>query len=334
MAGLGLALVSLFEWIKDSMDNSRELREWKDNEKKYGFSRCDGLQPGNPKRPLYHVVLYSPRRRISRSGWVQFDWTKVGYVDEHRRIVIPLIYEIGGEFENGVAIVSKDGSKYGAIDIQGNEVIPMIYSELESIKGSTFYLAKKNGYYGVLTKEGKEIIPYKYYSIKQEGGCLIACIHKVDPYSYCYGLFSLEGTPILPAIYSEIEYAGHDFFWVSEAITHKKGLVNISGKWVIPAEYEDVRMYYKKERLYIVRKDLKWGCIDIDNNIVVPFLYDDCPTIWKRGNVVFAKCKLNGKYGFIEAQGGHIIVHIPFENKDREKVRKKAIRLMKSRGLY
>lgn len=333
MAGLGLALVSLFEWIKDSIGNSRELREWKKNEEKYGFSRCYDLQSGRPKRSLYQAVLYSPKRRI-KFGEVLFSWAKIGYVDENRRIVIPLIYESGGVFENGVAIVSKDGMTYGAIDTQGNEVIAMIYSKLENIEGTTLYLAEKNGYYGVLTNEGKEIIPFEYCYIRQEEGYLIACVHNVDPDSYCYGVFSEEGKLVLPVIYYDIRFGGQDCFWVKEAVSCKRGLINTSGKWLIPAEYDDVGVYWRKEQLCTVSKDMKWGCIDINNNIVIPLLYDSHITIWKRGNVVFAICRLNGKFGFIEVHGGYTTVHVPFKNKNWEKVHKKAKALMKSRGLY
>ena len=330
MAGLGLALVSLLEWIKDSIGNSRELREWKENEEKYGFSRCYSLQSGCP---LYQAVLYSPKRRI-KSGEILFSWAKIGYVDENRRIVIPLIYESGGVFENGVAIVSKDGMTYGAIDTQGNEVIAMIYSELKNIKGTTLYRAEKNGYYGVLTNEGKEIMPFEYCDIRQEEGYLIACVHNVDPDSYCYGVFSEEGKLVLPVIYYDITSGGQDCFWVKEAVSCKRGLINTSGKWLIPAEYEKVGVYHKRDELYTVSKDMKWGCIDINNNIVIPLLYDTDPTIWKRGNVVFALCRLNGKFGLIEVHGGYTTVHIPFENKNWVKVEKRAFALMKSRGLY
>ena len=325
---LGLALFSLFRWIfgwiKGSIDNYRYFRKCKENEKKYGFSVCFWW----PKGPLYKAVLYGPER-------------KIGYVDENRRIVIPLIYKSGGEFENGVAIVSKDGMTYGAIDTQGNEVIAMTYSKLENIKGTTLYRAEKNGCYGVLTNEGEEIMPFEYCDIRQEEGYLIAGVHNVDPDSYCYGVFSEEGKLVLPVIYYDIMYGGQDCFWVKEAVSCKRGLINTSGKWLIPAEYQSVGVYHKnhreeqlEEQLYTVCKDMKWGYIDINNNIVIPLLYDNVPTIWKRGNVVFAVCELNGKYGLIEVHGGYTTVHVPFKNKNWEKVEKKAIALMKSRGLY
>lgn len=319
--GLGLALFSLFGWIfgwiKDSIGNYRYFRKLKENEKKYGFSQCYWW----PKRPLYKAYLYGPEE-------------KIGYVDENRRIVIPLIYKSGGEFENGVAIVSKDCMTYGAIDTQGNEVIAMIYSKLKNVEGTTLYIAEKNGCYGVLTNEGEEIMPFEYCDIRQVGGYLIAGVHNVDPDSYCYGVFSEEGNLVLPVIYYDISYAAEDCFWVKEAVSCKRGLINTSGKWLIPAEYDDVGVYWREEQLCTVSKDMKWGCVDIDNNIVIPFLYDKVSLVWKMGNVVFALCRLNGKYGFIEVHGGYTTVHIPFKNKNWEKVHKKAKALMKSRGLY
>ena len=53
--------------------------------------------------------------------------TKVVYVNEQGTIIVDFLYDDGGAFLNGLAMVRK-GNQMGYIDTQGNEVYSWIYS--------------------------------------------------------------------------------------------------------------------------------------------------------------------------------------------------------------
>lgn len=85
---------------------------------------------------------------------------RTGYVDYTGRFVIPQIYDWGGDFSDGLAVISLN-KKYGFIDKSGKEIIPVKY---ESAEKFTYGLApvKINGKWGYVDKTGKMIIPAIY----------------------------------------------------------------------------------------------------------------------------------------------------------------------------
>ena len=86
---------------------------------------------------------------------------KEGYVNLKGKIVIPLKYDWVGSFiENDRVIVEKKG-KYGLLDKQGKEIIPIQYQSLEW-GSENLYLVKKSGKYGYMDKDGKSIIPTEF----------------------------------------------------------------------------------------------------------------------------------------------------------------------------
>lgn len=53
------------------------------------------------------------------------------------------------------------------------------------------------------------------------------------------------------------------------------GFIDKRGELVIPCIYESANLSFSEDGICAVQKDGKWGYIDRDNNIVIPFEYDD-----------------------------------------------------------
>lgn len=73
--------------------------------------------------------------------------------------VIPCIYDMVYDFENGCATVAKDG-KWGIINKTGKEIIPCEYDLVYRFRNG--YTVEKDGKWGILDKTGKEIVPCTY----------------------------------------------------------------------------------------------------------------------------------------------------------------------------
>jgi hypothetical protein len=156
-----------------------------------------------------------------------------GYIDSTGTVVVPIIYDDAGGFNEGLAPVSKDG-KYGYVDKAGNEILPFIYDRASSFNESLAAVGIGNwtdGFkWGYIDKSGKEIMPLIYDDAKK---------------------FSEGLAPVKK-----------DGKW---------GYIDKSGKEVIPFEYDSAE--YFADGAAVVGKDGKYGHIDKTGKIIVPLKY-------------------------------------------------------------
>lgn len=78
---------------------------------------------------------------ISKKGYAVFHYNfwndrHWGIIDEDGNIIVRPIYNSIGAFNNGTAIVSKEGARTGVIDSLGHEIIPLKYSFIKRLNGN------------------------------------------------------------------------------------------------------------------------------------------------------------------------------------------------------
>jgi hypothetical protein len=183
-----------------------------------------------------------------------------------------------------------NNGKYGLRDNYGTLVIPFIYSNL-FYSFDDQYIAKKCDNSGTICSEGvinsknEIIIPFEY--------SMITSYNKY--YSLYYGCDYNELTG---------DYTGGTL-----------GLANSSGKILIPCMYDNdsdmwfvdaylgnVYRHYTStfsEGLFNVSLDGKWGYVDLNNKVIVPFQYVTATNFFKYSALVF----LNEMEFFIDKQG-------------------------------
>ena len=88
---------------------------------------------------------------------------KVGTVDIHNRIIIPLIYDaLSGWVEYGPdAHFARQNGKYGLVSHEGEVIIPIEYDYV-GIPVNGVIVVRKNGKYGAVSWENEEILPCIY----------------------------------------------------------------------------------------------------------------------------------------------------------------------------
>jgi hypothetical protein len=193
---------------------------------------------------------------------------KWGFCTPDKEIVIDCVYDDTFQFIEGFAIVKIDG-KFGFIDTNGNVICEIIYEKVYEFNDGLAKV-KLNNKFGFINNNGEIIIDIIYDKTCNFHEGLVA----VD-FNEKYGILNREGVLILDYIFDKIEDNGHD-----------------------------ITDYRASEGLLCVRKENKYGFIDIKNfNVVIPFIYEFAYNF----SDGLAKVKLDSKYGFINKKNEVII---------------------------
>ena len=231
--------------------------------------------------------------------------------------------------------------KYGVVDWQGNEKIPFVYDEALDFKRSKNSIAKKNGKFGVISYQNKEIFPFIYDEINEldevenientyllsnkkedkivniNGETFLSGYQMIHPIFYDHskfivkknnklGIADLQNKILLPIVFDEIsdwvEYGPENRHIVKR--NGKYGMVEYKTfKEKIPVIYDFV--FIARNKVF-VGKDNKFGIIDLNNNVLCPFKFDEIKPSFGYGfgmsqSKIFAKT--GGKYFEINEKG-------------------------------
>lgn len=209
---------------------------------KYGLIDAEG----NIVLPIEYDKFYSTNsyNEIKREN-------KWGIIDSSGKICLPTIWDRVYTLRvvPRVNIVVISGRKVGLYNAEtGKEIIPVIMDEINNLHVSGlnvfmrehFVVVSKGGKRGVFDLEGKEIIPIKYKVI--------------DAAEYAYGCFEIR------------TFVG-DFDCKYEYFTQEG---------ILAFPLSDGLEYEKSpRRLACVKKNGKYGFINIKGDVVVPAVYDD-----------------------------------------------------------
>lgn len=183
-------------------------------------------------------------------------------------------------------VIDKDNN-YNIVDNNGNKKLENIYTYIEYYKDDKFIVSKE-GKAGIIDGEGNVIIDLKYSSIQK-----------------------IEETNALQAVDSETnrtdiidEELNINEGIIDSSVIKKENYIklfsktdmkyyNLSGKKV---EYKEI---YPDNKIYADNKDGKWGLIDKNGNIIVPYEYEAVTE--QNGNA--AGIKQDGKWYVIDTSG-------------------------------
>lgn len=161
---------------------------------------------------------------------------KWGFIDTAGNVVIELKYDIVSDFTGGTAVV-KSGNEYFLINQKDQKTINEKYEGAGNPGNGTFPL-RKNGKVGIVDSRGKPIIDFKYKNI----------IYITENRSWAlkdstWGLVDDKGKELTGFVYDAAYNFKNDFAQVK--LKDKMGLVNKSGKLVLPAIYKSIGTVYK-----------------------------------------------------------------------------------------
>lgn len=216
---------------------------------------------------------------------------KWGYIDEYGKIIGSIEYDdVRLATSEGIGMVSKN-NKWGYIDRNGHLITNIDYDEcLPFSEGRA--IVSKFGLYGCIDNTGKIIIPIVYNSIGDYYSDMI-WVKKNNKIAF----LDKDGKNITGFIYDAVgNFTEYEIALVIQ--DGRKGMINKKGDIVVPIKYEAISII-KDDRMY-VKKNGKYGLIDIHGKIIAPTIYDDLQLELTNGR---SWVKLNGKYGWISRTG-------------------------------
>lgn len=182
---------------------------------------------------------------------------------------------------------------------------------LEGMHYYGFIYGKASGkignYWYEFDEKGKVHLKIKCDTFERvDKNCIIISIDKK------YGLIDNCGNYLISPKYEELKKTfgeNHSFF--TAKLNEKYGVIDEQGKTIIDFKYDNMKFFGDKEHI-CAKNEGKWGLIDINKNIIVPFIYDESFNIYIlpfRKNEGFIVEK-EGKEGVINLENKVII---PFE---------------------
>lgn len=174
----------------------------------------------------------------------------------------------------------------------------------------TLTQVEKNGLWGFIDHHKQLVIDYQY---QQTLGFYQDIAPVQNTHNNRWGYINTQGQVLIDCQY---ECAGA--FIEGLAIVRQHGLVgviNLTNQWVIAYQYQRLNWLsigeFKNKKLANLllaqqADDKKYGIINTNNDIIIPFEYQKILKVWQRGkcqdNPYFYVCK-NDKWGMIDLTG-------------------------------
>ncbi|WP_227428938.1 WG repeat-containing protein [Psychrobacter sp. I-STPA6b] len=179
---------------------------------------------------------------------------------------------------------------------------------------------EKNGLWGFINHHKQLVIDYQY---QQTLGVYQDIAPVQNPNNNHWGYINTQGQMLL-----DCQYERADAFVNGLAIVRQYGLagvINLQNQWVIVCQYQRLNWLsigeFKNKKLANLllaqqTDDKKYGIINTNNDIIIPFEYKKILKFWQHGkcqdSTYFYVCK-NDKWGIIDLTG-RVIISIKLNN--------------------
>ena len=182
----------------------------------------------------------------------------------------------------------------------GEWVLPAEYDEVGEYSEGLFY-AEKNGLFGYLDSRGEIVIPFKYQNAAdfKNGGAVVENAQGM-------GVITMEDQPMTAFGYKWIEPFSANGSPSRFKVNEKFGLINQSGREVVPAVYDRIGDW--SDTLALAASDEKYGFIDFEGDTIIPFkfTYDSKAYNESKFNGAYVKVFQGDKVAIIDTAGTKI----------------------------
>ena len=206
-------------------------------------------------------------------------------------------FEEAFSFVNGMAKIKLKG-KEAFVNPYGEYIVQPKYDEINFFTDSLLVF-QENDKYGITNLKNEIILPAIYEQIGNlvHGRAIIVKNNKIG-YINQDGISILQPSfEIFPNYMENAQFSGN---YAKAKLKDKYGIIDGSGKWIIPATYSNLG---NVSTMISFQKGKKWGFIDLTNKIVLKPIFDEATSILEGTSFVL----VNGKQGLINAKGEFII---------------------------
>ena len=189
-----------------------------------------------------------------------------GYVNTNGEEIVPCMYVNLGKPDNELRTPVKLNVKWGYIDAYGMDIAPAKYDTLGNFVDS-LAIAKFTGKWGYINKNGETKIAFKYNEVSE----FCNGMAKVK-YGGRYGYIDYEGNEIIPFEYQNI-YAFND------KLVEVNIVNSYNGDDAVTVDVFEILCF--DDKVFIFKKDGKWGAMDKNQNIIVENKYNSIKDVKK-----------------------------------------------------
>ncbi len=134
------------------------------------------------------------------------------------------------------------------------------------------FIVQLGSYCGLIDSVNNLLLPFVYGDIKLLGGYNSINYYRVKKGDF-YGVVDVDNKLIVDHKYNDVELLENGIIAIKDTGSNKWGCINLSGKLLIPCEYDYV--YDVGNGWKCVEQNEKWGCIDTNNNIIMPITFSN-----------------------------------------------------------
>lgn len=233
----------------------------------WGYSR---------NRRLIIPCMYDYLKSIDNTHFEVEKKGKTGIIDINNKVILPIKYDRIDIIGYNRCIADK-GEEEAIFDWYGKRLTHFYYNIKQSRHDSTLFIVsnRKSQKWGIVNIDGKEVMPPIYEESKPFfiGGEIYIGhgYYLVLRNNDLYGIFNTKTSKeeIPCRYYHYINKIGNNV--VSFLENNKRGayVTTEHGIKIIPTMYDMIRIL--SNGVIVAQKDGKWGVIDEDNNIIIPF---------------------------------------------------------------
>ncbi len=189
--------------------------------------------------------------------------------------------------------------RWGLLNLKGKEVLPPRYEYLSpQADHKRFVVGKEqvaaNGTietrFGVIDATAKELVKVQYSSLREMGGYYV-----VKTAENRWQLYNAAGSRAFIEAFDEVKYVLGDLLIAKKA--GRWGVVNLEGKWVIAANYQDIQP--KDAKSFSLLPFTNWRLVNLAHEKLKEFHFEDLQPL----SADLFKFQLNGLCGIINYQG-------------------------------
>jgi hypothetical protein len=191
----------------------------------------------------------------------------LGLVDENSKEVLPTEFStiettpVGNDY----LLTAKNKTQLRYFLYQENKVTPLPYAKVEKLNDRLLKVSK-DGIYGAVNTDGKGVLLINYQEIVPAGTTALITVLED-----AYGAATIEGQTILPNKYAALKYWSMGGFWGLKDGDYQ--LYDYKGKKIGATSCDIVRVPTANLPVCGVRKDKKWGLVNLENELVLDFKY-------------------------------------------------------------
>ena len=239
-----------------------------------------------------------------------------GLMTQLGKVLVPFEYKNGSPGPDSVQVFYSPGKQL-IVKVLGDENLQVLMEgdfeeiSVESTGRRPIFAVKQQGRWGIMDYQKRLLVPCAYDKIHN-----MFEQHVVAVKNGKMGIVNLNGAPEVPFEYETInERLRNGLFPFGVTVSRGKqrwGLVDSTGRVVLPAGYDQVAQFYYCD-LMKVKKDGKWGILDRNGKLRTPLQFSDISG-WKHLSATVKKDPLGKPRIVHEDQYGIYFVHRYVEN--------------------